>query len=137
MITQNQKNTVRDWFTHSVDTLPKEIEKEIEAVGGENMLIQRIDVLFWVYFTREEVRMYQEVLRCLDGKADIDEFLVDAAIQHKKCHYQNTLEEINMLKKSIREKESLLARDEEMLPRHSLSVEVLQEALKDYRNQKG
>ena len=48
-----------------------------------------------------------------------------------------TLEEINTLKKSIREKESLLARDEEMLPRHSLSVEVLQEALKDYRNQKG
>ncbi len=137
MITQEQKSTVRDWFAHSVDTLPKEIEKEIEAVGGENMLIQRMDVLYWVYFTREEVRMYQEVLQCLDGETGFDESLVDAAIQRKKCYYQNTLEEINSLKKSIREKESLLARDEEMLPRHSLSVEVLQEALKDYRNQKG
>lgn len=137
MITQEQKSKVRNWFACSVETLPREIEKEIEAVGGENMLIQRMDVLYWVYFTREEVRMYQEVLRCLDGEADFDESLVDAAIQRKKCYYQNTLEEINMLKKSIREKESLLARCEEMLPRHSLSVEVLQEALKDYRNQKG
>jgi len=136
MITQEQKATVRDWFARSVETLPKEIEREIEAVGGENMLIQRIDVLYWVYFTREEVRMYQEVLRFLDGDADIDESLVDAAIQRKKCYYQNTLEEINALKKSIREKENLLVKDEEILPQHSLSVEVLQEALKDYQSKR-
>ncbi len=41
--TQEQKNTVRDWFARSVETLPREIEKEIEAVGGEDMLIQRMD----------------------------------------------------------------------------------------------
>ena len=137
MITQERKSTVRDWFAHSVDTLPKEIEAQIEAIGGEDMLLQRIDVLHWVYFTREAVRMYQEVLRFLDGEADIDESLIDAAIQRKKCYYQSTLEEINMLKRSIREKENLLARDEEMLPQHGLSVEVLEAALKDYRSQKG
>lgn len=45
MISQEKKSIVRNWLDCSVDTLPREIEEEIEAVGGENMLIQRIDIL--------------------------------------------------------------------------------------------
>ena len=126
-----QKEQVRSWFAHSVETLPVEIEKQIEAVGGEDMLLQRIDVMHWVYFTREEVRMYQAVLRFLDGKDDIDDSLVNAAIQRKKCYYQSDLEEIMMLRESIREKEERLALLEERLPQHRLSVEVLEEMLKE------
>ena len=132
-MTEKQRTKVRSWFAASVETLPVEIEKQIEAIGGEDMLLQRIDVLHWVYFSREEVRMYQEVLRFLDGEDKIDESLINAAIQQKKCNYQNSMEEIAMLRESIYEKEKRLALLEERLPQHRLSVEVLEEALKQYQ----
>ena len=129
-MTLEQKEKVRGWFAHTVETLPVEIEQEIERIGGEEMLLQRIDVLKWVYFTRDDVRMYQEVLRFLDGEDDIDESLIRAAIQQEKCNYQNAITEIAKLKQTIREAEERLALLEERLPQYALSVEILEENMK-------
>ena len=129
-MTQEQKAAVRSRFAHSVETLPTEIETEIERIGGEEMLLQRIDVLKWVYFTRDDVRMYQEVLRFLDGEDDIDESLIRAAIQQEKCNYQNAITEIAKLKQTIREAEERLASLEERLPQYALSIEILEEEMK-------
>jgi len=132
MITLEQKHMVRSWLERTVETMPVEIEKTIEEIGGEDMLLQRIDVLFWVYYSREEVQMYQEVIRLLDGEADIDKSLISAAIQRKKCHYKSTLEEITALKRTIHEKEVQLKQDEELLPQLGSTIKVLEESLTEY-----
>ena len=73
MVTQEQKNAVRSLLADTVESLPGEIEKEIAKVGGRDMLIQRIDVLFWVWSAEEDLKMYREALRILDGAKGIDE----------------------------------------------------------------
>ena len=132
---QEQKDMVRDWLVQAVETLPAEIEKSIEEIGGKDMLLQRIDVMYWVYITEEEVRMYKEALRLLDDEKEIDESLIRAAIQRKKCDYQNTLAEIRDLQRLIAEKQEQLERDQELAPQIRYSIEALEEALKEHRGQ--
>ena len=132
---QEQKDMVRDWLVQAVETLPAEIEKSIEEIGGKDMLLQRIDVMYWVYITEEEVRMYKEALRLLDDEKEIDESLIRAAIQRKKCDYQNTLAEIRDLQRLIAEKQEQLERDQELAPQIRSSIEALEEALKEHRGQ--
>ena len=50
--------------------LQKEIDWEIERIGGENMLISREDLIHWVYHAREEVQTYYTICRMLEDKAD-------------------------------------------------------------------
>ena len=148
---QEQKDMVRDWLVQAVETLPAEIEKSIEEIGGKDMLLQRIDVMYWVYIpadviingqtvhtfaaNEEEVRMYKEALRLLDDEKEIDESLIRAAIQRKKCDYQNTLAEIRDLQRLIAEKQEQLERDQELAPQIRSSIEALEEALKEHRGQ--
>ena len=132
---QEQKDMVRDWLVQAVETLPAEIEKSIEEIGGKDMLLQRIDVMYWVYITEEEVRMYKEALRLLDDEKEIDESLIRAAIQRKKCDYQNTLAEIRDLQRLIAEKQEQLERDQELAPQIRSSIAALEEALKEHRGQ--
>ena len=133
MVTQEQKNAVRSLLADTVESLPGEIEKEITKVGGRDMLIQRIDVLFWVWSAEDDLKIYREALRILDGAEEIDESLIGDAIERKKDFYLETLKEIESLREEIREKQDRLRRNEEMLPQFRLSAEVLEQALSEYR----
>ena len=135
MLSQEQMAFVRNWFADAVESLPKAIEQEIAGIGGRDMLLQRIDVLYWVYVTEEEVEMYREALRFLDGEKNIDMSLVNAAIQRRKSCYQSIVMEIGSLREEICEKEELLKQNEEKLPELRLTVKALEEALKEYGGQ--
>ena len=56
----------RDKATH----LQKEIDMEIENIGGEGMLISREDLIHWVYYARDQVETYRTICRMLEDKAD-------------------------------------------------------------------
>ena len=84
MTTTDQKAKAYAYLAKQVETLPREIAEQVAAAGGENMLLQRIDILHWVYFTQEEVNRYREAIRFMEGELDIDFKLVEAAIQHNK-----------------------------------------------------
>ncbi len=132
MITQEQRDMVRDWFASSAEALSAEIQKEISAIGGEDMLISRIDLLYWVLSSREEVRLYQEAIRLLDGGSDIDETAIRAALEHRICDYRNTVRRIRSLEQSIREQEAVLQQNADLLPQQRLAVDVLRAALNHY-----
>ncbi|MCR5566404.1 MAG: hypothetical protein K6F61_06100 [Clostridiales bacterium] len=134
MISQDMKSQVRNWFMEAVERIPKEINKQIEHVGGESMLLERIDILHWVYFNRETLKMYQEALRLLDGDSAFDETLVNAAVQRNKCAYSSMLENITHLKKSISEMETCLSGLEERMPMYGVTADVLEKMLKEYHD---
>ena len=129
MITSEQKAKAYAYLAKQVETLPREIAKEVAAAGGENMLLQRIDILHWVYFTREEVDRYQEAIRLLEGEGDIDYKLVEAAVQHNKDRYQSAMSEMIRLKTKISELKQELQDYENKLPYYSLVIDVLEDEL--------
>ena len=51
---KSKKEQIREYFANITETLPKEIDDQIKKAGGEDMLLLRIDILHWVYFSREE-----------------------------------------------------------------------------------
>ena len=69
MMTKQQENICR-FFVEKAKHLQNEIDQEIEKVGGENMLISRIDLLHWVYYAREQVETYHTVCRMLEDRAE-------------------------------------------------------------------
>ena len=93
------------------------------------MLLQRIDILHWVYFTQEEVDRYREAIRLLEGKPNIDYKQVEAALQHNKDRYQSAMSEMIRLKGKISELKQELQEHEKKLPYYSLVVNVLEEEL--------
>ena len=58
------------YFRDKALHLQKEIDWEIERIGGENMLISREDLIHWVYHAREEVQTYYTICQMLEDKAD-------------------------------------------------------------------
>ena len=93
------------------------------------MLLQRIDILHWVYFTREEVNRYREAILFMEGEPDIDYKLVEAAIQHNKDRYQSAMSEMIRLRQEISVLKQNLQEHEKKLPYYSLVVNVLEEEL--------
>ena len=69
MMTKQQEDICR-FFAEKAKHLQNEIDQEIEKVGGENMLISRIDLLHWVYYAREQVETYHTVCRMLEDRAE-------------------------------------------------------------------
>ena len=117
------------YLAKQVETLPREIAEQVAAAGGEDMLLQRIDILHWVYFTQEEVDRYREAIRLLEGEDDIDYNLVEAAVQHNKNRYQSAMSEMIRLKTKISELKQELQDHETKLPYYSLVIDVLEDEL--------
>ena len=126
----NIKEQVRDYFAKITETLPKAIDDQIEKAGGEDMLLLRIDILHWVYFSREELAWSKEVLRFLNGEPDIDRKQIEAAVRQNRFQYQNAMGEIIKLKKEIAEKQKQLIDYERQAPNYKLAAIVLEEELK-------
>ena len=131
MISLEKKSRARNWLTETVKGIYREIDEQVEEVGGENMLIGRIDILHWVYYKRDTLKMYQEALRLLDGDPAIDEKLVSAAIQQTKCDYSGMIEEKAFLKESVIETENRLKEIEEQMPVYDAAVDVMENMLKE------
>ena len=127
MTTTDQKAKAYAYLAKQVETLPREIAEQVAAAGGENMLLQRIDILHWVYFTQEEVNRYREAIRFMEGEPDIDFKLVEAAIQHNKDRYQSAMSEMIRLRQEISVLKQNLQEHEKKLPYYSLVVNVLEE----------
>ena len=131
MTTPEQKAKAYAYLAKQVETLPREIAEQVAAAGGEDMLLQRIDILHWVYFTREEVDRYREAIRLLEGEDDIDYNLVEAAIQHNKNRYQSAMSEMIRLKTKISELKQELQDHETKLPYYNLVIDVLEDELEN------
>ena len=58
------------YFRDKALHLQKEIDWEIERIGGENMLISREDLIHWVYYARDQVETYHTICRMLEDKAE-------------------------------------------------------------------
>jgi glutamate-1-semialdehyde aminotransferase len=129
MTTQEQKAKAYAYLAKQVETLPREITEQIASAGGEDMLLSRIDILHWVYFTQEEVDRYREAIRLLEGKENIDYKLVEAAVQHNKDRYQSAMCEMIRLKKEISVLKQELQEHEKKLPYYSLVADVLEDEL--------
>ena len=129
MTTTEQKAKAYAYLAKQVETLPREIAEQIAFVGGEDMLLQRIDILHWVYFTQEEVDRYREAIRLLEGKPNIDYKLVEAALQHNKDRYQSAMSEMIRLKREISALKQELQDHEKKLPYYSLVADVLEDEL--------
>ena len=136
MTTPEQKAKAYAYLAKQVETLPREIAEQVSAAGGEDMLLQRIDILHWVYFTREEVDRYREAIRLLEGEEDIDYNLVEAAIQHNKNRYQSAMSEMIRLKTKISELKQELQDHETKLPYYSLVIDVLEDELESRHDTK-
>ena len=129
MTATDQKARAYAYLVRQVEILPQEIAEQIAAAGGEDMLLQRIDILHWIYFAQEEVDRYREAIRLMEGRPDIDYRLVEAAAQHCKDRFQSAMCEITRLRKEISALKQSLQEQEEKLPYYSLVVNVLEEEL--------
>ena len=136
MTTPEQKAKAYAYLAKQVETLPREIAEQVSAAGGEDMLLQRIDILHWVYFTREEVDRYREAIRLLEGEEDIDYNLIEAAVQHNKNRYQSAMSEMIRLKTKISELKQELQDHENKLPYYSLVIDVLEDELESRHDTK-
>ena len=129
MTTTEQKAKAYAYLAKQVETLPREIAEQIAFVGGEDMLLQRIDILHWVYFTQEEVDRYREAIRLLEGKPNIDYKLVEAALQHNKDRYQSAMSEMIRLKREIAALKQETQDYEQKLSYYNLVIDVLEDKL--------
>jgi len=127
---KSKKEQIREYFANITQTLPKEIDDQIKKAGGEDMLLLRIDILHWVYFSREELARAREVLRFLNGEKDIDRNQIEAAIRHSRFQHQNAIGEIIRLKEDLAKKKKQLREYEEQAPYYKMAAEVLEEELK-------
>lgn len=58
------------YFRDRAMHLQKEIDWEVERIGGEIMLLSREDLIHWVYHAREEVQTYYTICQMLEDKVD-------------------------------------------------------------------
>ena len=65
-----QMKRLCDYFRDKATHLQKEIDMEIENIGGEGMLISREDLIHWVYYARDQVETYRTICQMLEDKAD-------------------------------------------------------------------
>ena len=136
MTTPEQNEKAYAYLAKQVETLPREIAEQVAVAGGEDMLLQRIDILHWAYFTREEVDRYREAIRLLEGEDDIDYNLVEAAIQHNKDRYQSAMSEMLRLKREISALKQELQDHETKLPYYNLVIDVLEDELESRHDTK-
>ena len=129
MTATDQKARAYAYLAKQVETLPREIAEQVAAAGGEDMLLQRIDILHWAYFTQEEIDRYREAIRLLEGDENVDFKLVEAAIQHNKDRYQSAMTEMLRLRKEIAVLRQNLQELERQLPYYNLVMNVLDEEL--------
>ena len=129
MTTTEQKAKAYAYLAKQVETLPREFAEQIAFAGGEDMLLQRIDILHWVYFTQEEVDRYREAIRLLEGKQNVDYKRVEAAIQHNKDRYQSAMSEMIRLKREISALKQELQDHEQKVLYYNLVVNVLEDEL--------
>lgn len=128
-VNEIKKEEVLSYLAEKSIAIPKAIEKQIEDIGGEDMLLQRIDVLHWVFFSRDEAEMYSESVRFLEGDKDVDLRLIVSTIQQNKDYFQNALQEITRLKDEIIKCQESLEAYEIQLPLYRKVIEVLENEL--------
>jgi len=124
-IAQEQRDTVRQYYSKAIVDLNQSIKSEIDKIGGEDMLLQRVDLMEWVYFSQEDLKIFKEVLRMLDGVKDVDGNLISAAIKEKRVQYQHAQAEIERLKKEISKYELKLEETKKQLETDKEVMDVL------------
>ena len=65
-----QQAALHRFFSDKAKHLQKEIDLEIENIGGEGMLISREDLIHWVYESRAQIETYHTICRMLEDKAE-------------------------------------------------------------------
>ncbi len=70
MTMTDQRQRLCDYFRDKATHLQKEIDMEIEKIGGEIMLLSREDLIHWVYYARDQVETYRTICQMLEDKAD-------------------------------------------------------------------
>ena len=73
-----QQEALYQFFSEKARHLQNEIDLEIEKIGGEDMLISREDLIYWVYHARGQVKIYHTICKMLEDRAegaDMDKIL--------------------------------------------------------------
>lgn len=124
-ISQDQRKAVRQYYADTIAQLKQAIKTDIERIGGEDMLTQRVDILEWTMSAEEDLKMFEEVIRLLDGANNVDGNLISAAIVEKRHNCQHDREEIEKLKDEILRQEQALADTQKQLEMDKDVLDVL------------
>lgn len=124
-ISQDQRKAVRQYYADTIARLKQTIKTDIERIGGEDMLTQRVDILEWTMSAEEDLKMFEEVIRLLDGANNVDGNLISAAIVEKRHNCQHDREEIEKLKEEILRQEQALADTQKQLEMDKDALDVL------------
>ena len=124
-ISQDQRKAVRQYYADTIARLKQTIKTDIERIGGEDMLTQRVDILEWTMSAEEDLKMFEEVIRLLDGANNVDGNLISAAIAEKRHNCQHDREEIEKLKEEILRQEQALADTQKQLEMDKDALDVL------------
>ena len=124
-ISQDQRKAVRQYYADTIARLKQTIKTDIERIGGEDMLTQRVDILEWTMSAEEDLKMFEEVIRLLDGANNLDGNLISAAIAEKRHNCQHDREEIEKLKEEILRQEQALADTQKQLEMDKDALDVL------------
>lgn len=124
-ISQDQRKAVRQYYADTIARLKQAIKTDIERIGGEDMLTQRVDILEWTMSAEEDLKMFEEVIRLLDGANNVDGNLISAAIVEKRHNCQHDREEIEKLKDEILRQEQALADTQKQLEMDKDALDVL------------
>ena len=124
-ISQDQRKAVRQYYADTIARLKQTIKTDIERIGGEDMLTQRVDILEWTMSAEEDLKMFEEVIRLLDGANNVDGNLISAAIAEKRHNCQHDREKIEKLKEEILRQEQALADTQKQLEMDKDALDVL------------
>ena len=69
---ETEKALLEKFCREEIELLEAKCRGSIDYVGGEEHLLERIDLLVWVYSDRSDMKKYREVLRFLDGEENVD-----------------------------------------------------------------
>jgi len=120
----NEKQTaLYNFFTDKAKRLEIDIDREIGKIGGEKMLPYRVDLLFWVEKSREQIENFHLICQMLEGKAEgIDTEDVLRKLQETMESEQLSIEE---LRKKREEIEKTLKQLDEEAGYYRLALETM------------
>ena len=83
-MTKAMRDQLHRLFVEKANYLQNEINREIASIGGELMLISRIDILHWVIYARSKVAVFNQICQKLkDETACIEMDEIKKILQEK------------------------------------------------------
>lgn len=123
-IMTKEQETLYTFFSDKAKHLQKEIDYEIDHIGGAENLITRMDVLHWVHHTRNQIETYHTVCRMLEDRADgADPGKILADLRE---NMESDNAEIDALHKKQEEERKALAQLREEAEQYRLVLEMLE-----------